>query len=91
VVNWAALAPPDSCRDHAIAASNGENAMSMRIGMLDHYNVSTRKLGDTVRFYEEVLGFKNGARPAFDVPGAWVYSDAHAVLNRNDYWPTDQG
>ena len=30
--------------------------MSMSVGMLDHYNVSTRNLRDTVRFYEEVLG-----------------------------------
>ena len=37
--------------------------MNMRVGMLDHYNVSTRKLDDTVRFYEEVLGLKNGPRP----------------------------
>ena len=32
--------------------------MEMSVGMLDHYNVSTRKLGDTIRFYEEVLGLK---------------------------------
>ena len=31
--------------------------MEMSVGMLDHYNVSTRKLGDTVRFYEEVLAW----------------------------------
>ena len=30
--------------------------MSMSVGVLDHYNVSTRNLRDTVRFYEEVLG-----------------------------------
>ena len=26
--------------------------MNMRVGVLDHYNVSTRRLGETVRFYE---------------------------------------
>ena len=28
----------------------------MSVGLLDHFNIRTRKLGDTVRFYEEVLG-----------------------------------
>ncbi len=64
--------------------------MSMNVGMLDHYNVSTRKLGDTVRFYEEILGFVNGPRPPFDFPGAWLYSDGHPVLHLNDISPTDK-
>ena len=40
--------------------------MKMSVGVLDHYNVSTRKLNDTVRFYEDILGFMNGPRPPFD-------------------------
>jgi catechol 2,3-dioxygenase-like lactoylglutathione lyase family enzyme len=59
------------------------------VGKLDHYNVSTRKLAETVRFYEEVLGFENGPRPPFDFPGAWLYSDGHPVLHLNDISPTD--
>ena len=39
------------------------SAMNMSVGVLDHYNVSTRKLDETVQFYEDVLGFTNGARP----------------------------
>jgi catechol 2,3-dioxygenase-like lactoylglutathione lyase family enzyme len=64
--------------------------MSMGVGVLDHYNVSTRKLGDTIRFYEDVLGFENGPRPAFDFPGAWLYSEGHPVLHVNDISPTDR-
>ena len=64
--------------------------MSMSVGVLDHYNVSTRNLGDTVRFYEEVLGFVNGPRPPFDFPGAWLYSEGHPVLHLNDISPTDK-
>jgi catechol 2,3-dioxygenase-like lactoylglutathione lyase family enzyme len=64
--------------------------MGMSVGVLDHYNVSTRKLGDTVRFYEEVLGLVNGPRPAFDFPGAWLYSEGHPVLHLNDISPTDK-
>jgi len=64
--------------------------MSMGVGMLDHYNVSTRNLDDTVRFYRDVLGFVNGPRPPFDLPGAWLYSDGHPVLHLNDISPTDK-
>jgi catechol 2,3-dioxygenase-like lactoylglutathione lyase family enzyme len=64
--------------------------MDMSVGMLDHYNVSTRKLGDTVRFYEEVLGLKNGPRPPFDFPGAWLYSEQHPVLHINDISRTER-
>ena len=58
--------------------------MKMSVGVLDHYNVSTRKLNETVRFYEDVLGFMNGPRPPFDFPGAWLYSAGHPVLHLND-------
>jgi catechol 2,3-dioxygenase-like lactoylglutathione lyase family enzyme len=64
--------------------------MSMSVGMLDHYNVSTRNLRETVRFYEDVLGLVNGPRPPFDFPGAWLYSEGHPVLHLNDISPTDK-
>jgi catechol 2,3-dioxygenase-like lactoylglutathione lyase family enzyme len=64
--------------------------MDMNVGMLDHYNVSTRKLAETVRFYEQVLGLKNGPRPPFNFPGAWLYSDGHPVLHLNDIANTDR-
>jgi catechol 2,3-dioxygenase-like lactoylglutathione lyase family enzyme len=64
--------------------------MSMSVGVLYHYNVSTRTLGETVRFYEEVLGLVNGPRPPFDFPGAWLYSEGHPVLHLNDISPTDK-
>ena len=54
--------------------------MEMSVGVLDHYNLSTRKLKETVQFYEDVLGFVNGPRPQFNFPGAWLYSAGHAVL-----------
>ena len=64
--------------------------MNMSVGVLDHYNVSTRDLGATVRFYEEILGLVNGPRPPFDFPGAWLYSEGHPVLHLNDISPTDK-
>jgi catechol 2,3-dioxygenase-like lactoylglutathione lyase family enzyme len=64
--------------------------MEKSVGMLDHYNVSTRKLDETVRFYQEVLGFENGPRPPFDFPGAWLYSAGHPVLHLNDIAQTER-
>ena len=64
--------------------------MEMSVGMLDHYNVSTRKLSDTIRFYEEILGLTNGPRPPFNFPGAWLYSAGHPVLHLNDISSTDR-
>src|ERR1051325_4824836 len=64
--------------------------MTMSVGVLDHYSVSTRKLPETIRFYEEVLGFQNGPRPPFNFPGAWLYSSGHPVLHINDISQTDR-
>jgi catechol 2,3-dioxygenase-like lactoylglutathione lyase family enzyme len=64
--------------------------MTMSVGKLDHYNVSTRKLKETVQFYENVLGLNNGARPPFNFPGAWLYSEGHPVLHINDISGTDR-
>ena len=58
--------------------------MKMSVGVLDHYNVSTRKLDETLHSYENVLGFTNGPRPPFNFPGAWLYSSGHPVLHLND-------
>ena len=48
--------------------------MGVSVGVLDHFNIRTRNLADTVRFYEDVLGLEKGARPNFAFPGAWMYS-----------------
>ena len=64
--------------------------MEAKVGGLDHYNVSTRKLKETIEFYESVLGFENGPRPPFNFPGAWLYSAGHPVLHLNDIAGTDR-
>jgi len=56
----------------------------MGVGLLDHFNIRTRQLGDTVRFYEEVLDLKKGDRPNFAFPGAWMYSEGKPVVHLVD-------
>ncbi len=58
--------------------------MGVSVGVLDHFNIRTRNLADTVRFYEDVLGLEKGARPNFAFPGAWMYSEGKAVVHLVD-------
>lgn len=62
----------------------------MGVGVLDHFNIRTRDLGETVRFYQDILGLENGARPNFAFPGAWLYSEGRAVVHLVDISPTDE-
>jgi catechol 2,3-dioxygenase-like lactoylglutathione lyase family enzyme len=62
----------------------------MSVGMLDHFNIRTRRLDDTVRFYEDILGLQNGDRPNFNFPGAWMYSEGRPVVHLVDISPTSE-
>jgi catechol 2,3-dioxygenase-like lactoylglutathione lyase family enzyme len=62
----------------------------MSVGMLDHFNIRTRRLNDTVRFYEDILGLQNGDRPNFSFPGAWMYSEGRPVVHLVDISPTSE-
>jgi catechol 2,3-dioxygenase-like lactoylglutathione lyase family enzyme len=64
--------------------------MGVSVGVLDHFNIRTSKLGDTVRFYEDVLGLEKGARPNFAFPGAWMYSEGRAVVHLVDISRTEE-
>lgn len=46
----------------------------MPISRLGHYSVRTAHLEASVRFYTQVLGLRQGFRPAFNFPGAWLYN-----------------
>jgi catechol 2,3-dioxygenase-like lactoylglutathione lyase family enzyme len=60
------------------------------VGMLDHYNLRTRKFPETVQFYTNVLGLENGPRPNFSFPGAWLYSEGRAVVHLVDITPSSE-
>ena len=64
--------------------------MGVSVGVLDHFNIRTRNLADTVRFYEDVLGLEKGPRPNFAFPGAWMYSEGKAVVHLVDISKTDE-
>jgi catechol 2,3-dioxygenase-like lactoylglutathione lyase family enzyme len=62
----------------------------MSVGVLDHFNIRTRKLAESVRFYEEILGLTKGDRPDFSFPGAWLYSEGKPVVHLVDISPTSE-
>jgi catechol 2,3-dioxygenase-like lactoylglutathione lyase family enzyme len=64
--------------------------MGVSVGLLDHFNIRTRKLAETVSFYEDVLGLEKGARPNFAFPGAWMYSDGKPVVHLVDISSTGE-
>jgi catechol 2,3-dioxygenase-like lactoylglutathione lyase family enzyme len=53
----------------------------MPIEALDHYNICTTDLERSRRFYEEVVGLRDGDRPPFSRPGAWMYLGGHPILH----------
>jgi catechol 2,3-dioxygenase-like lactoylglutathione lyase family enzyme len=48
---------------------------------LNHANISTTKLGETITFFVDVLGLEVGPRPDFSFAGAWLYSGAQPVIH----------
>jgi len=48
---------------------------------LNHANISTVKLSETIAFFVDVLGLKVGPRPEFGIAGAWLYSGQQPVVH----------
>ena len=53
------------------------------IHAMNHFTVSARDAKATLDFYTGLLGLKEGPRPDFDFPGAWLYAEGvqHAILH----------
>jgi len=53
----------------------------MKLGTLDHVNVRTANLPEMIAWYCDILGMKDGPRPPFPFPGAWLYSGDKATVH----------
>jgi catechol 2,3-dioxygenase-like lactoylglutathione lyase family enzyme len=53
----------------------------MAIAGIDHYTILTEDLAATRRFYCDFLGLRDGPRPPFDFPGAWLYAGDHPIVH----------
>lgn len=51
---------------------------------LDHATIVTHDLEPTRRFFAEVVGLREGARPPFRVAGYWFYDDEHPAIHLVD-------
>ena len=56
----------------------------MPLKRIEHYNIHTTRLAETVAFYDRVLGMRTGVRPPFPFPGAWIYLEGVPVLHLVD-------
>ncbi len=48
---------------------------------LNHANISTAKLQETIDFFVQVIGLRVGPRPEFSFAGAWLYAGDQAVIH----------
>ena len=55
----------------------------MPVGLVDHFNIviAQSQVDETLRFYREVVGLREGFRPDFGRPGWWLYAGEHPVLH----------
>ena len=53
----------------------------MTLQAFDHVNIVTSNLEGMISWYMDVLGLRNGPRPDFEFPGAWLYLGDTAVVH----------
>jgi catechol 2,3-dioxygenase-like lactoylglutathione lyase family enzyme len=65
----------------------------MQVKGLDHVNIIAADLAETARFYERVLGFRYGARPAeMNFAGGWFYdAEDRPIIHVMTYDPERHG
>ncbi len=56
----------------------------MQIEKLDHVNLRTTRMAEMITWYVDVLGLRNGPRPDFGFPGAWLYAGEDAFVHLID-------
>jgi catechol 2,3-dioxygenase-like lactoylglutathione lyase family enzyme len=66
----------------------------MTVRGVDHINIGTHRLDETVAFFRDAIGLTIGWRPNFGVGGAWLYAGDNAVVHLVDLaegkLPSDQ-
>ncbi len=58
---------------------------------INHVLVRTRDLKKMIGFLTETVGLKEGFRPPFGFPGAWLYSKDKPLIHLVEVDPSDQG
>ena len=53
----------------------------MTIRGVDHINIGTQRLDETVAFFRDAIGLEPGWRPDFPFAGAWLYAGDTAVVH----------
>jgi catechol 2,3-dioxygenase-like lactoylglutathione lyase family enzyme len=53
----------------------------MTVLSLEHYNLTPTNLDTTVDFYTNIVGFEQGFRPDFSLPGVWLYAGKVPVIH----------
>jgi catechol 2,3-dioxygenase-like lactoylglutathione lyase family enzyme len=48
---------------------------------MNHFTILTDDVPRTVRFYRDLLGLTDGARPPLSFPGAWLYAGGQPILH----------
>jgi catechol 2,3-dioxygenase-like lactoylglutathione lyase family enzyme len=56
----------------------------MAIRGVDHINIGTNQLEETVAFFRDAIGLELGWRPDFPFGGAWLYAGDTAVVHLVD-------
>jgi catechol 2,3-dioxygenase-like lactoylglutathione lyase family enzyme len=62
----------------------------MALTRLDHFSIRTTDVEGTRDFFVKVLGLRNGERPPFKFPGAWLYCGDKDVIHIIGIDPSDK-
>jgi catechol 2,3-dioxygenase-like lactoylglutathione lyase family enzyme len=68
----------------AVIGSRGNQEAAMAIRGVDHINIGTDHLEETIAFFRAALGLELGWRPDFPFGGAWLYAGDTAVVHLVD-------
>ncbi len=63
-------------------------------GRFNHATINCRDVETSVKFYQQVLGFRRVRRPSFSFAGAWLYRDGLGMmlhLNEDATLPAPDG